>query len=101
MNITSSFEVPYTEFLKIFYWLFHCHVCTSIVKQPIMPGSAPFNDFNSVRTLEKAKATGTFKMESPDGKDEVSFNETESDTSDTEGSVQPRRHKKLKVGGYH
>lgn len=50
--------------------------------------------------LEKAKATGTFGLDSPDGKDS-SFNETESDTSDTEGTVQPRKHKKLKVGGYH
>lgn len=52
----------------------------------------------SVRTLEKAKATGTFRLESPDGKDS-SFNETESDTSETEETLQPRRHKKIKVGG--
>lgn len=55
--------------------------------------------FILVRTLEKAKATGSFGVES-DGKDS-SFNETESDTSDAEGAVQQRRPKKLKVGGYH
>lgn len=56
--------------------------------------------FIIVRTLEKAKATGSFGVESSDGKDS-SFNETESDTSDAEGAVQQRRPKKLKVGGYH
>lgn len=50
--------------------------------------------------LERMRATGTYRMESPDGKDS-SFNESESDTSDAEDTVQPRRHKKLKVGAYH
>lgn len=54
----------------------------------------------SVRTLEKAKTTGTFTLDAADVKDS-SYNESESDTSDTETSVQPRRSKKLKVGGYH
>ncbi|XP_063918750.1 protein max isoform X2 [Zophobas morio] len=53
-----------------------------------------------IRTLEKAKTTGSFGVESSDGKDS-NYNETESDTSDMEGSVQPRRPKKLKVGSYH
>ncbi|XP_068895877.1 protein max isoform X2 [Tenebrio molitor] len=54
----------------------------------------------AVRTLEKAKTTGSFGVESSDGKDST-YNETESDTSDMEGAVQPRRPKKLKVGSYH
>ncbi|XP_068895878.1 protein max isoform X3 [Tenebrio molitor] len=53
-----------------------------------------------IRTLEKAKTTGSFGVESSDGKDST-YNETESDTSDMEGAVQPRRPKKLKVGSYH
>lgn len=53
----------------------------------------------SVRTLEKAKATGSFGLDA-DGKDNI-FNETESDTSDVEGSLQQRRPKKLKVSSYH
>lgn len=52
-----------------------------------------------VRTLEKAKSSGSFGIESSDGKDS-SYNESESDVSDVE-TVQPRRPKKLKVGGYH
>ncbi|CAH1163852.1 unnamed protein product [Phaedon cochleariae] len=52
-----------------------------------------------IRTLEKAKATGTFNLD-VDIKDSV-FNETESDTSDIEGSMQHRRPKKMKVGSYH
>lgn len=54
----------------------------------------------SVRTLEKAKVTGSFGGVDADIKDST-FNETESDTSDTEGSVQLRRPKKMKVGPYH
>ncbi|XP_015837345.1 protein max isoform X1 [Tribolium castaneum] len=54
----------------------------------------------TVRTLEKAKSTGSFGGESSDGKDS-NYNETESDTSDLEGSVQPRRPKKQKIGSYH
>ncbi|XP_028129254.1 protein max isoform X2 [Diabrotica virgifera virgifera] len=46
-----------------------------------------------IRTLEKAKTTG-------DIKDDV-FIETESDTSDFEGSIQQRRPKKMKVVSYH
>lgn len=53
-----------------------------------------------IRTLEKAKATGTFSLDASDVK-ESNFNESESDTSDTESSVQPRRSKKIKVAGYH
>ncbi|XP_018579356.1 protein max isoform X2 [Anoplophora glabripennis] len=53
-----------------------------------------------IRTLEKAKVTGSFGGMDADLKDST-FNETESDTSDTEGSVQPRRPKKMKVGPYH
>lgn len=47
-----------------------------------------------VRTLEKAKLTGSFNIDL-DIKD--SFNETESDTSDIEGSLQQRKSKKIKV----
>lgn len=53
-------------------------------------------DYFVVRTLEKAKATGTFGVDSSDGKDSH-YNETESDTSDMEGSVPLRRPKKMKV----
>lgn len=56
--------------------------------------------FFLVRTLEKAKVTGSFGGVDADIKDS-SFNETESDTSDIEGSVQPRRPKKMKVASYH
>ncbi|XP_025833758.1 protein max, partial [Agrilus planipennis] len=52
-----------------------------------------------IRTLEKAKTSNSFGLENSVGKDS-SFNESESDTSDTESSL-PRRHKKLKVGAYH
>ncbi|CAH1109699.1 unnamed protein product [Psylliodes chrysocephalus] len=52
-----------------------------------------------IRTLEKAKSTGSFNLDA-DIKDSV-FNETESDTSDIEGSLQQRRPKKMKVGSYH
>lgn len=55
--------------------------------------------FPLVRTLEKAKSTGSFNLDA-DIKDSV-FNETESDTSDIEGSLQQRRPKKMKVGSYH
>lgn len=48
-----------------------------------------------VRTLEKAKLTGSFNIEF-DMKDPA-FNETESDTSDIEGSLQQRKNKKIKV----
>lgn len=52
----------------------------------------------SVRTLEKGKASGNFNID--DGKDGFPH-ETESDTSDTDTAVQPRRPKKLKVTGHH
>ncbi|KAJ8962788.1 hypothetical protein NQ318_001187 [Aromia moschata] len=52
-----------------------------------------------IRTLEKAKSTGSFTIDA-DVKDSV-FNETESDTSDIEGSIQQRRPKKMKIGSYH
>ncbi|CAH0551828.1 unnamed protein product [Brassicogethes aeneus] len=52
-----------------------------------------------VRTLEKAKMSGTYNLGS-DSKDSI-FNETESDTSDMEGTVQQKRPKKMKVGTYH
>lgn len=51
--------------------------------------------FLLVRTLEKAKLTGTFNIDI-DIKD-TSFNETESETSDIEGSLQQRKTKKIKV----
>lgn len=54
----------------------------------------------SVRTLEKAKTSGNYGVEGGDGKDPT-FNETESDTSDIEGTIHPRRPKKLKVGNYN
>lgn len=54
-----------------------------------------------VRTLEKARASGNFAMESNDPKDLGFPHETESDTSDTDATVQPRRPKKLKVTGHH
>lgn len=54
----------------------------------------------AVRTLEKAKATGSFGVDTSDGK-ESSFNETESDTSDTEGALSQRRTKKIKIAAYH
>lgn len=53
-----------------------------------------------VRTLEKAKAAGTYRMDHLDGKDS-NFNETESDTSDMESTVNHRRPKKLKTTLYH
>ncbi|KAJ8910789.1 hypothetical protein NQ315_015130 [Exocentrus adspersus] len=52
-----------------------------------------------IRTLEKAKVTGSFGGIDVDIKDST-FNETESDTSDIEGSIPQRRPKKMKVG-YH
>lgn len=52
-----------------------------------------------VRTLEKAKVSGNYGMES-DVKDS-SYNETESDTSDMEGTIHQRRSKKLKVANYN
>ncbi|XP_019866013.1 protein max isoform X2 [Aethina tumida] len=53
-----------------------------------------------IRTLEKAKMSGTYSVGCSDGKDS-SYNETESDTSDMEGSIQQRRPKKMKVGSCH
>ncbi|KAK9709337.1 Helix-loop-helix DNA-binding domain [Popillia japonica] len=53
-----------------------------------------------IRTLEKAKAAGTYRMDHLDGKDS-NFNETESDTSDMESTVNHRRPKKLKTTLYH
>lgn len=47
-----------------------------------------------IRTLEKAKSTGVF--DSDLAMKEALYNETESDTSDMEGSVHQRRPKKLK-----
>ncbi|XP_023024575.1 MYC associated factor X [Leptinotarsa decemlineata] len=54
-----------------------------------------------IRTLERAKATGSFNIDLDDDLKDSVFNETESDTSDIEGSLQQRRHKKMKVGSYH
>lgn len=48
-----------------------------------------------IRTLEKAKTSGSFNLDAADLK------ESESDTSDTDTSVQPRRLKKMKVSVYH
>ncbi|XP_031347983.1 protein max isoform X2 [Photinus pyralis] len=48
-----------------------------------------------IRTLEKAKTSGSFTLDASDLK------ESESDTSDTDSSIQPRRLKKLKVSAYH
>lgn len=47
-----------------------------------------------VRTLENAKSTGIFDNDLE--MKEVLYNETESDTSDMESSIQQRRPKKLK-----
>lgn len=44
--------------------------------------------------------TGNFGIEGGDVKD-GSYNETESDTSDMEGTIHQRRPKKLKVGNYN
>ncbi|KAL3289225.1 hypothetical protein HHI36_003659 [Cryptolaemus montrouzieri] len=52
-----------------------------------------------IRTLEKAKSTGTFSIDSGDR--DNSYNETESDTSDGEVAIQQRRTKKMKVSAYH
>jgi len=52
-----------------------------------------------IRTLEKAKSTGSYTVDA-DGKDS-NYNETESDTSDMEGSINQRRVKKMKIGAYH
>nr|CAH7730337.1 unnamed protein product [Callosobruchus chinensis] len=52
-----------------------------------------------IRTLEKAKATGSFGVDS-DTKDSI-FNETDPDTSDTDSGVPQRQPKKMKVGSYH
>lgn len=52
-----------------------------------------------IRTLEKAKSTGSYNIDA-DIKDGI-YNETESDTSDNEGSILQRRPKKMKVGSYH
>ncbi|CAH2009164.1 unnamed protein product [Acanthoscelides obtectus] len=52
-----------------------------------------------IRTLEKAKSTGSFGMDS-DAKDSI-FNETESDTSDADSGVPQRQTKKMKIGSYH
>lgn len=52
-----------------------------------------------VRTLERAKVSGNFGIET-DVKDS-SYNETESDTSDMEGMTHQRRPKKLKVANYN
>lgn len=60
-----------------------------------------FANLIPVRTLEKAKASGNFAVESNEGKDMTYPHETESDTSDTDAAVQTRRPKKLKVTGHH
>lgn len=55
----------------------------------------------SVRTLERAKATGNFASESSEGLykgDSREYQDSESDLSDTEVTRNPRR-KKLKVAG--
>lgn len=48
-----------------------------------------------IRTLEKAKAMGTYSLEANDLR-ESSYNETESDMSDNESSQKQRKVKKLK-----
>lgn len=55
----------------------------------------------AVRTLERAKATGNFAAESSEGLykgDSREYQDSESDTSDTEVTRNARR-KKLKVAG--
>ncbi|XP_071453723.1 protein max-like [Hetaerina americana] len=60
---------------------------------------------SQIRTLEKAKATGNFAVESSEVslvmKDTASsfHGESESDTSDSEAAATTRRSKKLKIGG--
>lgn len=57
---------------------------------------------SQIRTLEKARATGNFPVDTGDSKVDIGYPpETESDTSDTETAVQTRRPKKLKVSGAH
>jgi len=52
-----------------------------------------------IRALEKMKATGQYKIEHQDR--DHTFHESESDTSDMESAVQPRRPKKMKMSQYH
>lgn len=62
---------------------------------------------SQIRTLEKAKATGNFAVESSEvslvnikSESASSFPpESESDTSDSEAAATTRRSKKLKIGG--
>lgn len=53
-----------------------------------------------IRTLEKAKSSGSFGTDSSDGKDS-NFNESESDNSDLEGSLRQRKNKKMKLENFH
>ncbi|XP_015510406.2 protein max isoform X2 [Neodiprion pinetum] len=61
---------------------------------------------SQIRTLEKAKITGNYAAESCDvsKSDSVgigSYNDSESESSDSETGRTIRNHKKLKVGGMH
>ncbi|KAK9891182.1 hypothetical protein WA026_013498 [Henosepilachna vigintioctopunctata] len=51
-----------------------------------------------IRTLEKAKSTGTFSLDSGDR--DNSYNESESESSEEETTVQQRRNKKMKISAY-
>ena len=58
----------------------------------------------AVRALEKAKITGNFAAETCEVKSEVpmpGYNDTESESSDSEASRTVRQTKKLKVAGLH
>lgn len=61
---------------------------------------------SQIRTLEKAKVTGNFAAEScdtakSDGVSISGYNDTESESSDSEAGRAMRQPKKLKVGGVH
>lgn len=55
---------------------------------------------SQIRTLEKAKETGNYAAESSESIDEgYNHNESDSDTSDSEGNRSPRKPKKQKITG--
>ncbi|KAF3425999.1 hypothetical protein E2986_11984 [Frieseomelitta varia] len=59
---------------------------------------------SQIRALEKAKITGNFAAETCEVKSEVpmpGYNDTESESSDSEASRTVRQTKKLKVAGLH
>lgn len=78
---------------------FECHVSNNVSLTLVMVFSMTDVwqvSYFTVRTLEKAKTTGAFGMENGDSKD--IYNETESDTSDMENSINShRRPKKMKI----